>query len=147
MTTPTHTAAEGLAGRLADMRAILALSRAQDTDDLTADDAARLNGLGMSDTDTNDLADVAYSLADSYCYGAHTLYRMDDDRDARYVISRVELLLAGGGPTHVLTWDERGGGWSDYSDSWAVPDTATLTSDDHEMVADFLRAFIVSELD
>ncbi len=147
MTTDTHTAAQGFADRLADMRALLALSRAQDTDDLTADDAARLNGLGMSDTDTDDLTDVAYSLADSYCYGAHTLYRMDDDRDARYVISRVELLLAGGGPTHVLTWDERGAGWGDYFDSWAMPDHYQLTEDEHETIADFLRTFIVSELD
>lgn len=151
----THTAFEGLQGRIADMGALLALAGAQDTDDLTAEQAERLNGLGLSDSTDDDLSDVAYSLADSYCYGAHTLYRLDDDREARYVISRVELLLAGGGPTHVMTWDERGQGWSDYFDSWAVApyegftgdSTRTqLSEDEWETVRDFLAAFIVGEL-
>ena len=153
----THTAYEGLQGRIADMDALLALVGAQDTDDLTAEQAERLNGLGLSDYTDADLSDVAYSLADSYCYGAHTLYRReDDDWQGGFKVSRVELLLAGGGPTHVMTWDERGQGWSDYFDSWAQPknpDNYTgdptriqLSEEEWETVRDFLAAFIVGDL-
>lgn len=141
----THTAFEGLQGRIADMGAMLALAGAQDTDDLTAEQAERLNGLGLSDYTDTDLSDVAYSLADGYCYGAHTLYERDND-EGRYIVARVELLLAGGGPTHVMTWDARGQGWSDYFDSWAQPTRVQLSEDEWETVRDFLAAFIVGEL-
>ena len=152
--TATRTAYEGLQDRIADMGAMLALAGAQDTDDLTAVQAERLNGLGLSDYTDTGLSDVAYSLADSYCYGAHTLYERDNDED-RYIVARVELLLAGGGPTHVLTWDARGQGWSDYFDSWAQPKQpenytgdptrVQLSEDEWETVRDFLAAFIVGD--
>lgn len=153
--TATHTAYEGLQDRIADMDALLALAGAQDTDNLTAGQAERLNGLGLSDYTDTDLSDVAYSLADSYCYGAHTLYERDNDED-RYIVARVELLLADKGPTHVLTWDARGQGWSNYFDSWAAapsdnytgdPTSVQLSDDEWETVRDFLAAFIVGELD
>ena len=153
--TATRTAYEGLQDRIADMDAMLALAGAQDTDNLTAGQAERLNGLGLSDYTDTDLSDVAYSLADSYCYGAHTLYRReDDDWQGGYRTSRVELLLAGGGPTHVLTWDERGQGWSDYFDSWAAapsenytgdPTHVQLSEEDWETVRSFLAAFITGD--
>lgn len=154
--TATRTAYEGLQDRIADMDALLALAGAQDTDDLTAGQAERLNGLGLSDYTDTYLSDVAYSLADGYCYGARIYYMKAERADARmdFIPARIELLLAGGGPTHVLTWDERGQGWSDYFDSWAAapsenytgdPTHVQLSEEEWETVRSFLAAFITGD--
>lgn len=139
-TETTHTAREGFERRLEDFRAILALDREGDEQaELLPATFDRLVALGMGEGSS------AGELAAGYYYGAHVLWAGDVGREPgrdELHVSRVELLLAGGGPTHVLTWDERGPGWGEYFDSWASPDCYQLTNDEDETVAQFLAAFV-----
>ena len=92
-----------------------------------------------------DVTDAAWEIAGSYVLDARVLYRAED---SRRVVSRVELLLTCGGPTEVIVWDERGAGWSGYLYSWSDPAGADfLGSEDYDVVTDFLRAFIVPDLE
>lgn len=137
----THTAREGLEGRIRDLKAILALGEGHALLAQWAQD--RLTDLGFdSSVPYDEWTDQAYAIAGSYVYGAHVLYRLDEDTPK---VSRVELLLAGGGPTHVLTWDERGPGWGDYMDSWATPDTCTLTNEEDDVLTSFIERFIAPD--
>lgn len=143
MSTDTVSAREHLASRVKDMRAMLALWAG----DIDAG-ASVLKDYGYWPVEPDDCIDpveAAYEIAGSYVLDARVLYRAED---SRRVVSRVELLLTCGGPTEVIIWDERGAGWSGYLYSWSDPAGADfLGSEDYDVVTDFLRAFIVPDLE
>lgn len=92
--------------------------------------------------DCPDVTDAAWEIAGSYLLSADVYYRRGD-RD--FEPARVELLLACGGPTERITWDVRGPGWSEFSYSWADPDTCPLENDAWDVVESFIRTFIVED--
>lgn len=144
MPTDTHTAADGARERIADLRAMMDLLSAGSAGGIPAAAAERLRDrLDYVNADPADASDDAYDLAAGYVYGAHVLMLRDQETGTTgSEASRVEMVLAGGGPTHILTWDERGSGWSHYFDSWASPDHYQPTTDEWETIGAFVEAFI-----
>jgi len=92
------------------------------------------------------LDDDAFEESDTYALSVEAWTRSGDDEP-----SRVEMALTLGGPTVIVTYDARGAGWSEYLHSWGMLNGEDrqewqMTSEEHSLLGDFLRAFYVPEL-
>lgn len=141
MTTQTDVR-DRLASRVEDLRAINGLVSGE----ITPAGERFLKDYGywpVEPDDCPDVTDAAWEIAGSYLLSADVYYLRDGVGD--FEPARVELLLACGGPTERITWDVRGAGWSEYSYSWADPDTCPLDQEAWDAVEAFLSAFVVED--
>lgn len=141
--------------RIAQMRAMLAL-RSYTVGDLP-DDATALLREHLGDDayaellPGHDASDDAYDIADAYVLAVETYHKRDADTGTiNTEPSRAEITLGVGGPTVVITYDERGAGWSEFFHSWGKENASDesndrtewpLSEEDHETVAEWLRTF------